>query len=101
MVHGLTTAGGAVRKTEFMEYLAPFADHSALMLAARITLPHFSVSSAISLPSRRARPQARTGHRACPFSTNSNFEPGKLSASVGSAQPNCGIREVVRPRRDR
>ena len=27
-----------------------FRDHSGLMLAARITLPHFSVSSAISLP---------------------------------------------------
>src|SRR5262249_17926683 len=26
------------------------ADHSGLMLAARITLPHFSVSSAMSLP---------------------------------------------------
>ena len=25
-------------------------DHSALMLAARITLPHFSVSSAMNLP---------------------------------------------------
>src|SRR5262249_62183672 len=84
------------------EYLAGIAsDHSALMPADLITLAHFSVSSAISLPSRRARPQARTGHRACPFSTNSNFESGKLSASVGSAQPNCGIREVVRPRRDR
>jgi hypothetical protein len=27
-----------------------FRDHSGLMLAARITLPHFSVSSATSLP---------------------------------------------------
>jgi hypothetical protein len=26
------------------------ADHSTLMLAARITLPHFSISSAMSLP---------------------------------------------------
>src|ERR1700680_1046061 len=26
------------------------ADHSALMLAARITLPHFSVSSAMNFP---------------------------------------------------
>src|SRR5262249_27548824 len=28
----------------------PFRPHSALMLAARMTLPHFSVSSAMSLP---------------------------------------------------
>src|SRR5262245_16686162 len=30
--------------------------HSALMLAARITLPHFSVSSAMSLPNSTAEP---------------------------------------------
>src|SRR5262247_959493 len=49
MAHGLTTAGGAVRRTEFMEYLDG-PDHSGLMLRARMTLPHFSVSSAMSLP---------------------------------------------------
>ena len=32
------------------------ADHSALMVAARITLPHFSVSSVISLPNRTGDP---------------------------------------------
>src|SRR5262245_15924574 len=32
------------------------ADHSALMLAARITLPHFSVSSAMSLPKSAGEP---------------------------------------------
>jgi hypothetical protein len=37
----------AVRLTGFMEYPA---SHSGSMLAARITLPHFSVSSAMSLP---------------------------------------------------
>jgi len=31
------------------------------MLAARITLPHFSISSAISFPSRRAWRSAATG----------------------------------------
>src|SRR5215831_19437954 len=51
MAHGLTTAGGAVRITDVTEYFAGGrADHSALMLASRITLPHFSVSSAMSLP---------------------------------------------------
>src|SRR5262249_33103848 len=33
--------------------------------------------------------RSRSFRRACPFNTNSNFEPGKWSASVGSAQPNC------------
>src|SRR3954469_12359147 len=32
-----------------MEYLAGAEDHSGLMLAARITLAHFSVSSAMNL----------------------------------------------------
>src|SRR5262245_55105834 len=32
------------------------ADHSALILAARITLAHFSVSSAISLPKSAGEP---------------------------------------------
>ena len=50
MAYGLTTAGGAVRRTGFMERHLRLPDHSALMLAARITLPHFSVSSASSLP---------------------------------------------------
>ena len=32
------------------------ADYSGLMLAARITLPHFSVSSAMSLPKSAGKP---------------------------------------------
>ena len=32
-------------------------DHSGLMLAARITLPHFSVSSAMSLPKSAGEPR--------------------------------------------
>jgi hypothetical protein len=42
----------AFAERKVMEYIDPTADrsHSALMLAARITLPHFSVSSAMSLP---------------------------------------------------
>jgi hypothetical protein len=31
-------------------------DHSGLMLAARITLPHFSVSSAMNLPKSAGEP---------------------------------------------
>src|SRR6516164_5634112 len=38
-----------LRLARNMEYRAR-EDHSGLMLAARITLPHFSVSSAMSLP---------------------------------------------------
>src|SRR6516225_3659205 len=50
MAHGLTTAGGAIRGTRFMEYLAGMLLHSGLMFAERITLAHFSVSSAMNLP---------------------------------------------------
>jgi hypothetical protein len=34
------------------------ADHSILMLAARITFPHFSVSSAMSLPKSAGEPES-------------------------------------------
>ena len=34
-------------------------NHSGLMLAARITLPHFSVSSAMSVPNSAGEPRKR------------------------------------------
>src|SRR5215831_10225146 len=40
----------AIRGTDFMEYRRRAEHYSALMLADLITLPHFSVSSAMSLP---------------------------------------------------
>src|SRR5262249_12267002 len=40
----------AIRRTDFMEYRRRAEHYSALMLADLITLPHFSVSSAMSLP---------------------------------------------------
>jgi hypothetical protein len=46
------------RGTGFTEYLAGNSAHSGLMLAARITLPHFSVSSAMSLPKSEGERQA-------------------------------------------
>src|SRR5262249_17513239 len=47
----------AIRKTGFMEYRArPTPNYSALMLAARITLPHFSASSLMSLPKSEGEP---------------------------------------------
>ena len=49
--------------------------YSALMLAARITLPHFSVSSAMSLP-------------------KSAGEPGSAYRPVGKPRPDLGIGEA-------
>ena len=46
----------AIRGTGVTEYFTGRADRSALMLAARITLAHFSVSSAISLPNSAGEP---------------------------------------------
>ena len=46
----LTAVFAAVRGTGFMEYRSGGRPHSALMLRARMTLPHFSVSSAMSFP---------------------------------------------------
>src|SRR5262249_38279293 len=51
------------RVTGVTEYLAERADHSALMLAARITLPHFSVSSAISLAKSAGEPGSTVAPR--------------------------------------
>src|SRR5262249_47430086 len=48
------TSSVAIRGTEFMERAA--SAHSALMLAARITLAHFSVSSAMNLPKSVGEP---------------------------------------------
>ena len=41
---------GGTEPRVFMECARERTAYSALMLAARITLPHFSVSSAMSLP---------------------------------------------------
>src|SRR5262245_47711368 len=45
-----------VRLTGFMECHLGLPDHSALMLAARITLPHFSLSSAMNWPKSAGEP---------------------------------------------
>src|SRR4051812_33806976 len=46
----------AVRGTELTEYLAGAEDHSGLMLAARITFAHFSVSAAKCWPKSTVEP---------------------------------------------
>src|ERR1700693_6021477 len=43
-------AGFRVRRTEFVECQACSRDHSGLILPARMTLPHLSVSAAMRLP---------------------------------------------------
>src|SRR5438874_343687 len=45
-----------IRISGVTEYRARRRTYSALMLAARITLPHFSVSSAMSLPKSAGEP---------------------------------------------
>src|SRR5262249_20041935 len=59
-----------------LHYGTSDADHSALMLAARSTFPHFSVSSAISLPNSAGEP----GSTAAPKSA-------KRALIIGSARP--------------
>ena len=53
-----TAAIAAVRRTGFMECPAATPTHSGLMFAARITLPHFSVSSAMNLPKSAGEPES-------------------------------------------
>src|SRR5262249_17023795 len=51
------TSGVRFRYRDVTEYPA---DYSGLMLAARITLPHFSVSAAMNLPKSAAEPVRAT-----------------------------------------
>src|SRR5262249_52185605 len=70
-----------IRGTDVTEYFAGGrADHSALMLAARITLPHFSVSSAISLPNWAGDP----GSGVPPRSARRAFVLGSSRAALTS-----------------
>ena len=62
-----------------MEYRAR-EDHSGLMLAARITLPHFSVSSAMSLPKSAGEP----GSTVPPWSASRAFMFGSVRAAFTS-----------------
>ena len=52
--------------------------HSALMLAARITLPHFSVSAAMSLPKSAGDP----GSTVAPKSASRVFILGSARAAL-------------------
>src|SRR5262249_28336557 len=72
----------AFAERDVMEYFARGrADHSALILAARITLPHFSVSSAISLPKSAGEPASTVP----PSSASRAFILGSASAVLISA----------------
>src|SRR5215831_9662354 len=58
--------------------MIPFQLHSGLMLAARITLPHFSVSSAMSLPKSTGEP----GSAVAPHSASRAFILGSARAAL-------------------
>src|SRR5215831_213887 len=74
------SAGNARPETRFCK---PTRDrpHSALMFAARITLPHFSVSSAINLTKSAGEP----GSTVPPKSANRAFILGSARAALISA----------------
>src|SRR5262249_49326070 len=59
---------------------ATMTAYSALMLAARITLPHFSVSFAISLPKSAGEP----GSAVAPHSASRAFIWGSAGAALPS-----------------
>jgi hypothetical protein len=74
------------------------AGHSALMLAARITLPHFSVSAAISLPKSAGDPGS-----AVPPNSSSALILGSASAADLHVElvDNLGGRIPRRPEAER
>src|SRR5262249_60690051 len=65
------------------------ADHSGLMLAARITLPHFSVSLAMCLPKSAGEPPngvaPRSASRACILGSDRAALISLLRVSITSA----------------
>jgi hypothetical protein len=64
--------------------------HSGLMLAARITLPHFSVSSAISLPKSAGEPASTVPPRSARPALISFLSLSMISMAVflGAPRPN-------------
>src|SRR5215471_17743632 len=68
----------AIRRTRFMECHLGSPDHSGLMLAARITLPHFSVYSATKLPN----PADELANGASPKSTSRDLNVGSARAAL-------------------
>src|SRR5262245_43526983 len=73
-------SSGGIRGTGVTEYWIGFSRQSALMFAARITLPHFSVSSAISLPNWAGDP----GSGVPPRSARRAFILGSSRAALTS-----------------
>src|SRR5262245_63594978 len=71
------TSTAVIRVTGFMERHLGMADHSGLMFAARITLPHFCVSSAMSLPKSAGEP----GSIVPPRSASRAFMFGSIRAA--------------------
>src|SRR5262245_25324152 len=68
---------GGFAERNVMECLGRL-DHSGLMLAARITLPHFSVSSAMSLPESAGVPD----NALPPTSARRGLNVGSTSATL-------------------
>src|SRR5271169_464499 len=67
------------RLTQNMEYrLAADQPYCTLILAARITLPHFSISSAMSLPKSAGEPPSTVP----PTSANRSFVLGSASTAL-------------------
>src|SRR5262249_34536126 len=73
--HQTSLATSGVRVTK--HYGMSGRHHSGLMLAARITLPHFSTSSAMSLPKSAGEP----GRTVAPSSAIRDFMLGSLRAA--------------------
>src|SRR5215475_13872408 len=67
-----------IAERKIMDLRAGPTGHSGLMLAARITLPHFSVSSAINLP----KSAGESASAALPNSASRAFSLGSASAAL-------------------
>src|SRR5262245_20531429 len=92
MVPSLVDASHS-RVSGFMEYRRRAEHYSALMLADLITLPHFSVSSAMSLPKSAGEPASAVPPRSASF-TSSRFT--SLDHLVGAAEQREGEGDAKR-----
>ena len=85
-VHRITVTGNGEQQLRYVEAEFPYrkfglsSDYTGLMLATRITLPHFLISSAMSLPKSAGEPPIAVP----PMLANRSFTLGSARTALVS-----------------
>src|SRR5215471_15173074 len=81
----------AFRLTGVTEYRRSGRTYSALMLRARITLPHFSISSAMSLPKSAGEPASARLPRSASCALNFGSASAVLISLLSLSMTSLGV----------